>query len=97
MLAKFETFSIKDFKNSRGIYLINTPITSISIQKTLELKFLDYFYIAENSNLALIEQNSIPSSITNIKTLKSISTTHDTKSDWQIIRKFSKNIQEFLL
>ena len=60
VLAKFDTFSIKDFKNSRGIYLINTPITSISIQKNLELKLLDYFYVAENSNLALIEQNSIP-------------------------------------
>ena len=60
VLAKFDTFSIKDFKNSRGIYLINTPITSISIQKNLELKLLDYFYVAENSNLALIEQNPIP-------------------------------------
>ena len=130
MLAKFDTFSIKDFKNSRGIYLINTPITSISIQKILELKLLDYFYVAENSNLALIEQNSIPSSLTNIKTnnhynvysylflptnvfyetsstyinteglvkkaLKSISTTHDTKSDWQIIRKFFSYSNTFL-
>ena len=130
VLAKFDTFSIKDFKNSRGIYLINTPITSISIQKILELKLLDYFYVAENSNLALIEQNLIPSSLTNLKTnnhynvysylflptnvfyetsstyinteglvrkaLKSISTTHDTKSDWQIIRKFFSYSNMFL-
>lgn len=130
VLAKFDTFSIKDFKNSRGIYLVNTPITSISIQKILELKLLDYFYVAENSNLALIEQNSIPSGLTNFKTnnhynvysylflptnvfyeisstyvnteglvkkaLKSISTTHDTKSDWQIIRKFFSYSNTFL-
>ena len=122
VLAKFDTFSIKDFKNSRGIYLINTSIASTSVQKILELKLLDYFYVSENSNMVLIEQNSIPSSITNLKvnnhyniysylflptnvfyetsntyinteglvkkTLKSISTVDDTKSDWQIIRKF---------
>jgi NADH-quinone oxidoreductase subunit G len=130
VLAKFDTFSIKDFKNSRGIYLINTPITSISIQKILELKLLDYFYVAENSNLVLIEQDSIASGLTNLKTnnyynfysylflptnvffetsntyinteglvkktLKSISTTHDTKSDWQIIRKFFSYSNTFL-
>ena len=121
VLAKFATFNIKDFKNSRGIYLINTPITSVSIQKLLELKLLDYFYFAENSNCVLIEQNSVSSSLmhfktnnsysvysylflpTNVffetsntyinteglrkKTLKTISTVYDTKSDWQIIRK----------
>ena len=129
VLAKFDTFGIKDFKNSRGIYLINTPITSVSIQKTLELKLLNYFYVAENSNPILVEQNSIASGLTNLKTnnynfysylflptnvffetsntyinveglvkktLKSISTTYDTKSDWQIIRKFFSYSNIFL-
>jgi len=130
VLAKFDTLSIKDFKNSRGIYLINTPVTSISIQKILKLKLLDYFYAAENSNFVLIEQNSISSGLINLKTnnyynvysylflptnvffetsdtyinteglvkktLKSISTTHDTKSDWQIIRKFFSYSNTFL-
>jgi len=127
VLNLVKTFSVKDFKNSRGIYLINTPITSVSIQKILELKLLDYFYIAENSNPVLIEQNSIPSGLntnnyynlysylflpTNVfyetnntyinteglvkKALKSISTIHDTKSDWQIIRKFFSYSNTFL-
>jgi len=130
VLNKFDTFSIKDFKNSRGIYLINVPMPSISIQKILELKLLNYFYVADNSNLVLIEQNSIPSGLTNLKTnnyyniysylflptnvfyetsntyinteglvkktLKSISTTYDTKSDWQIIRKFFSYSNTFL-
>jgi hypothetical protein len=130
VLAKFDTFNIKDFKNSRGIYLINTPLTSISIKKILELKLLDYFYVAENFNFVFIEQSSIPSSFINLKTnnhyniysylflptnvfyettntfinteglvkkvLKSISTTYDTKSDWQIIRKFFSYSNAFL-
>ena len=130
VLAKFDTFSIKDFKNSRGIYLINTSISSISIQKILELKLLNYFYNVKNSNLVLIEQNSMFGGLTSLrtnnyyniysylflptnvffetsntyintegfvkKTLKSISTIYDTKSDWQIIRKFFSYSNTFL-
>jgi NADH dehydrogenase/NADH:ubiquinone oxidoreductase subunit G len=118
VLNKFQMFSIKDFKEARGIYLIDTTITSI--QKLLELKLFEYFYVTEKFNRVLIDQNNILSGLTNLKknklynaysylflptnvffetsnsyinteglikkSLKSVSTTYDTKSDWQVLR-----------
>lgn len=121
VLNKFQMFSIKNFKEAKGIYLINTTITFVYIQKLLELKLLEYFNVADNFNLILVDQNSIPSGLiglnnykhynvysylflpTNVffettntyinteglvkKTIKSVPT-YDTKSDWQLLRKF---------
>lgn len=53
-----QLFSIKYFKNSRGTYFINTTVTSI--QKLLKLKLLEYFYVADNFQLVLIDQNNKP-------------------------------------
>jgi NADH-quinone oxidoreductase subunit G len=120
VLNKFQIFNIKDFKEAKGIYLINTTITSI--QKLLELKLLEYFYVTEKLNRVLIDQNNILSGLTNLKknkhyhaysylflptnvffetssnyinteglikkSFKSVSTTYDTKSDWQVLRNF---------
>jgi NADH dehydrogenase/NADH:ubiquinone oxidoreductase subunit G len=122
LLNKFQVFSVRDLKEAKGIYLINATVTSPAIHKLLELKLLDYFYVAENFNLVLIDQNNIQSGLSNLnknkhynsysyfflptsiffetsntyinteglvkKMLKSVSTTYDTKTDWQILRKF---------
>ena len=118
VLNKFQTFSIKDFQKARGIYLINSTI--MSIQKLLELKLLEYFFVTEKFNRVLIDQNNILSGLTILKknkhynvysylflptnvffetshsyfnveglikkSLRSVSTIYDTKSDWQILR-----------
>lgn len=68
VLNKFQMFNIKDFQNARGIYLINSKITSI--QKLLELKLLEYFCIKNERNRILIDQNNIFSGLTNLKKTK---------------------------
>lgn len=67
VLTRFKSVSVKDFKTSRGIYFINTTTTSSAIQKVLELKLLEYFYVVENFRRVFIEQNNIPSGLINLQ------------------------------
>lgn len=110
-----------DFKNSLGVYFLNSSFNTYNIKKLLNLKLLNFFQNSGNTNKLLITQNSILNTKkieefqknfnlctqihlpTNVffetsgtyintngeinKTTKIITSSNQTKSDWQIIRK----------
>lgn len=110
-----------DFKNSLGVYFLNSSCNTYTIKKVLNLKLLNFFQNSEDTNKLLITQNStldtkeieefqksfnlcnqihLPNNVVfetsgtyintsgNIRKItKIITSLHQTKSDWQIIRK----------
>lgn len=57
ILNNFPTVNTHDFKNSFGIYFLNTNTLSGNIKKIIELKLLNFIIFEKNLNKIFLEQN----------------------------------------